>query len=169
MCDVRKSGDERHRRQHTVANRVGCDGNLRVRRSGAVEHSARCAFLVELAKIRRLLGRTADHWDRISGRVLPKIRHVPAEFPAAGARYLRELSQRPRTSFELLSLRPVAATLHWATRSRPSVKRSPKFEAQMRIKSLSKATKILFLLPLTFVVIYLAWYFAVMRDDLKYL
>src|SRR4030088_2893468 len=84
---------------------MGSDGHLRLRRSRSSEHSARLAFLAQLAKAGRLMGRTANHRHRFPARLLSQIRFLPPKLPASRARNLRKLSQRPRTSSELLSLR----------------------------------------------------------------
>src|SRR4029077_1678675 len=91
LRDLRKFGDERNWQKHSVANRMGDHGNLRVRRSKSFEHSTRSAFSVEHTERRRLMGRTGNHGHRISGSVLSEIRHVSAKFPASRARDLREL------------------------------------------------------------------------------
>ncbi len=96
---------ERPAMEHRIANGLGSDGNLRLRRSGTVEHPARFTVLAELAKIGRFVERTAHHRHGIPGRLLFEIRFLSAEFPAARSCYLSELPQRPWASAGFLSLR----------------------------------------------------------------
>ncbi len=105
LRDLRTSCNERNRGEHRIANGLGSDGNLRLRRSGTVEHPARFTVLAELAKIGRFVERTAHHRHRIPGRLLFEIRFLSAEFPAARSCYLSELPQRPWASAGFLSLR----------------------------------------------------------------
>src|SRR6266403_785875 len=86
---------------------MGGNGYLCMRRSRSPDHSARHAFFAQFAKARRLVGGTPNHRHRISARVLSEVRHVSAKFSAASARDIRELSQRPWSSAELLPLRSV--------------------------------------------------------------
>src|SRR5260370_25183437 len=70
LRDLRKSRNERNWREHRVANGLGSDGNLRLRRSGTVEHPARLTVLAGLAKIGRFAERTAPHLHATPARLL---------------------------------------------------------------------------------------------------
>src|ERR1700736_2652504 len=105
LRDLRKSRNERNWREHRVANGLGSDGNLRLRRSGTVKHPARLTVLAELAKIGRFVERTAHHRHGIPGRLLFEIRFLSSKFPTARSCYLSELPQWPWASVGFLSLR----------------------------------------------------------------
>src|SRR6266567_2835493 len=107
VCHLRRSFGQRKRRKYRFTDVLGNHGHLRVWRSQSVDRAARLALSSFDPAGRRVVERTANHRYRFPRRVLLKIRHVPAKFPAPRARHLRELSQRPRASAELLSQRSV--------------------------------------------------------------
>src|SRR6476661_3935812 len=102
----------------TARHRTGHDAGL---------DSARARLAGKLSERRRRLGRNVcyirksfsqrkrrkhcftdvlgNHGYWFPRRVLPKIRHVPAKFPAPRARHLRELPSRCRPSAEFFPLR----------------------------------------------------------------
>src|SRR5438132_4752211 len=80
-----------------------------MRRSRPAQHPTRSAFPPQFAEIRRFMGRTANHRHWFPARVLFEVRFLSPKFPASRACDLRELSQRPRTLSELLSLRSVGS------------------------------------------------------------
>src|SRR5205085_8191486 len=108
---------QRHRSEHCVANCMGSHGHLRVRTFGSSEHPSGAAFSIELAKFRRVMDGAGDHRYRISRCVLFEVRSVSSKLSAAGFGYLCELSQRPRTSGQLL---PLLLTWHWHPANEPA-------------------------------------------------
>src|SRR5882762_9224664 len=115
VCHIRRSFGQRKRRKHCFTDVLGNHGHLRVWRS----QSAQCTTRVALSSFDPTGGwvmeRTANHRHRFPRRVLLKIRHVPAKFPAARIRHLRELPARPGPSAEFFPLRLSSAGRHPST------------------------------------------------------
>src|SRR4029453_16693058 len=114
LCHLRRSFRQRKRRQHRFANCLGYHGNLRLWRSQSAKCATRVALSLFDATARRFLARTANHRDWFPWCLLPEVRYVSAEFPAARARHLRELSPRSRSSAEFFPLQLIARPIEIA-------------------------------------------------------
>src|SRR5437588_4641040 len=105
MCHLRRSFGQRKRRKHCFTDVLGNHGHLRVWRSQSAQRTTRVALFAFDPTGGWVMERTSNHRHRFPRRVLLKIRHVSAKFPAPRARYLRELPPRCRPSAELFPLR----------------------------------------------------------------
>src|SRR6476619_4926209 len=105
VCYIRKSFSQRKRRKHCFTDVLGNHGHLRVWRSQSLQRTTRSALPSFDPTGGWVVERTANHGYWFPRRVLPKIRHVPAKFPAPRARHLRELPSRCRPSAEFFPLR----------------------------------------------------------------